>query len=202
MELRTCGIKYLDFHHTAGNEKNTQEVKAEHIKPKNQGGKGWDDIGYNSVIEPDGTVGTGRDIIWAGAHDPGKAPGESLSMNYLAYSISSIGNFEINTMSEIQYQGLLREAIRAAKAFNVPVECFRRHKDQYATACPGKNFPWNRLLADVKAVLQPASINNLDPDINLLVWVRTSKAPDLVKQIINMGYACQQLPIPLSKINK
>lgn len=196
MELRTCNVKYLDYHHTAGNEMNAQVVKQGHLK------RGWDDIGYNSVIEPDGTIVKGREVIWAGAHDLGVVPGESLNMNFLAYSICCIGNFEVNTMPEAQYQGLLKESIRVAKEFNIFVEQARRHKDQYATLCPGKYFPWERLLKDVKVALQGGSLKEEDSDVNLLVWVRVSKASDLVKQITSMGYACQQLPIPLNKIKE
>lgn len=46
------------------------------------------------------------------------------------------------------------------------------------------------------------SEQNQDQDVNLLVWVRASKAGAVAKQIIDMGYACQPLPIPLNKINK
>lgn len=148
MDLRTEKIKYLIFHHTAGHEKNTEAVRQEHIK-----GRGFGDIGYNSVIESDGTVGKGRDVKWASAADPGKAPGETQTMNQLGFHISSIGNFMTDTMSEKQYQGLLTEAVRGAKLYGIPVERFRRHKDQTATSCPGDKFPWARLIKDAAAAV-------------------------------------------------
>lgn len=153
MDIRTGKIKYLIFHHTAGHEKNTEAVRQEHIK-----GRGFGDIGYNSVIESDGTIGKGRDVKWASAADPGKAPGETQTMNQLGFHISSIGNFMTDTMSENQYQSLLKEAIRVARLYQIPVSRFRRHKDQSATSCPGDNFPWARLISDATAALQPKPI--------------------------------------------
>ncbi len=85
MELRPCVIKYIDLHHTAGHEKNTAQVKQEHLK------QGWGDIGYNAVIEMDGTIGMGRDIKYSGAHDPGMSPDGVHTMNQAAYAISHIG---------------------------------------------------------------------------------------------------------------
>lgn len=156
MELRAYQIKYLDYHHTAGSEVDTQAVRQEHIN------QGWADIGYNLVIEPNGTVGVGRDPKYIGAHDIGKVPGELLNMNLLAYSICCIGNFEVNAMSESQYQSLLKESVRVAKVLKIPIERFRRHGDHYATACPGKNFPWKRLINEAGVLLKGEELNVLN----------------------------------------
>lgn len=163
MDLRTSTIKYLDFHHTAGHEKNTQAVRDYHVKVN-----GWSDIGYNIVIEPDGKSGIGRDPKYMGAHDLGTIPGESLNMNNLAFSISCIGNFDKEIMSETQYQGLLAAAIAAAKKYNIPIERFRRHSDQYATACPGKNFQWDRLIRDASKALQQEKLPQVATDLEFV----------------------------------
>ncbi len=34
-----------------------------------------------------------------------------------------------------------------------------------------------------------------DPDVNLIVWVRESKAEGVRKQIVDMGFLCEQFPI-------
>lgn len=54
--------------------------------------------------------------------------------------------------------------------------------------------------ATVAEVTEP--VTNQDPDVNLMVWVRSSKAADLIKQIQALGFACEQLPIPLTRITK
>lgn len=161
MEIRQSPIKYLDFHHTAGHEKDTEAVRREHMTNPN---KLYNDIGYNIVIEPDGKAGIGRDPKYAGAHDVGFVSGEALNMNRLAFAICCIGNFETDTMTEVQYQGLLYEAVKAAKEYGVPVERFRKHSDQYSTACPGKNFPWDRLIEDARTILEG---NTLQPPSEL-----------------------------------
>jgi hypothetical protein len=149
METRPCTIKYLDFHHTAGHEANTEAVRKEHLAI------GWGDIGYNMVIEPGGTIGWGRDVKYSGSHDPGPAPdGSGYTMNQKAYAISSIGNFDEDTMLEVQFQGLLKGTLWAMNAYKVGIDGLRRHKDQYQTACPGKNFPWDKLISEVKKSLE------------------------------------------------
>lgn len=156
MDLRVVPITYIDNHHTAGHEANTEAVRRYHMDVL-----GWGDIGYNSVIEMNGIVGKGRDVKWAGAHDPGTVPGEKYSMNQVAYAISSIGNFQspnADNMTEIQFQSLLKENFRIMMLYNVPIERVRKHRDQYATACPGDNFPWDRLIAGLKALSAPAPV--------------------------------------------
>lgn len=162
MDIRKCPIKYLDFHHTAGHEKNTDMVRQIHLS------QGWSDIGYNIVIEPDGKAGIGRDPKYMGAHDLGVVPGESWNMNNLAFSISCIGNFDKDIMSETQYQGLLAATVAAAKNYNVPIERFRRHSDQYATACPGKNFPWERLIQEATMALLRENIPQTATDLEFV----------------------------------
>lgn len=145
MNIRTEKIRYLDIHHTAGHEANTQAIRVEHMSPPNN----WGDIGYNSVIEPNGTIGIGRNVKWDGAHDPGVPKGETHSMNQIAYAISHIGNFMEDTMSEVQFQASLNEAERVCRKYNIPIANVRKHKDQYATDCPGDKFPWDRYISEL-----------------------------------------------------
>jgi hypothetical protein len=147
MDLRTHPIKYLDVHHTDGYEANTEAVRREHLA------KGWGDIGYNSVIEKDGTIGRGRDPKYVGAHDLGTVPGESHNMNEIGYGVSCIGRFDEENMEEIQFNSLLAESVRVCKLYNIPIERVRAHRMQYATDCPGSKFPWNRYLDELKEKL-------------------------------------------------
>ena len=41
-----------------------------------------------------------------------------------------------------------------------------------------------------------------DPDVNFLVWVRTSKVDEARKQINALGYACERLPLELNRVGK
>ncbi len=145
MELRPCVIQYIDLHHTAGHEANTAQVRQEHLN------QGWGDIGYNAVIEMDGTVGMGRDIKYSGAHDPGMSPDGVHTMNQAAYAISHIGNFMQDIMSDAQFWPSVRLCAQKCKEFGiVPSKTtIRRHKDQYPTDCPGNNFPYERYVNEV-----------------------------------------------------
>jgi hypothetical protein len=145
MEIRTCPIKYIDLHHTAGNEKNTAVVRQEHLN------LGWGDIGYNVVIEKDGTVGIGRDTKYVGAHDLGLSPDGIHSMNQAAYAISHIGNFMLETMNETQFMSSVKHCAQKCKQFGIEplMTTIKRHKDQYVTDCPGDNFPYERYINEV-----------------------------------------------------
>ena len=149
MQLRTQQIKYVDLHHTAGHEENTQAIREYHMNVR-----GYGDIGYNSVIEPNGKVGVGRDTKWAGAHDPGIVTGESYPMNQLAYAISHIGDFMEDEMSEVQFQASVNECVRVCKLYGITSNGVRRHGDQYATDCPGDNFPYKRYITELEKRLK------------------------------------------------
>ncbi|GAB6174515.1 hypothetical protein JCM15765_39930 [Paradesulfitobacterium aromaticivorans] len=144
MELRKYPYSYIDLHHTAGHESNTEAVRQEHLI------QGWGDIGYNAVIEPDGTVGKGRDTKYAGAHDLGLSP-DGIPMNQVAYAISHIGNFMQDIMGEPQFWSSVRHCAQKCREFGIipSTLTIKRHKDQYATDCPGTNFPYERYVQEV-----------------------------------------------------
>lgn len=156
MDERTGGVHLLDLHHTGAEELNTQAVRDYHINSR-----GYGDIGYNMVIERDGTVGIGRDLKWAGAHDPGVAPGQTASMNQVSFGLSHIGNFEEHEMPEVQFQSSIHEAAKICKLYAIPVNTswVRRHKDQYATDCPGRFFPYTRYLSELSKLLTPPPVS-------------------------------------------
>ncbi|ADY54729.1 N-acetylmuramoyl-L-alanine amidase family 2 [Syntrophobotulus glycolicus DSM 8271] len=157
METRPCSIKYIDLHHTAGNEASLGVIRNEHMK-----NNGWGDIGYNAVVFPDGTIpkitnsdgscATGRSLKWSGAHNPGKAPdGSGYTMNQKAYGLSHVGNFETGTMPDVQFAASTKFCAELCKELNIvpSTSTIRRHSDDYATACPGKNFPYEKYVKKV-----------------------------------------------------
>lgn len=151
MDIRTGGVHLLDLHHTGAEELNTQAVRDYHIDVR-----GYGDIGYNMVIEKDGTVGIGRDVSWAGAHDLGMVNGQV--MNQVSFGLSHIGNFDKHEMPEVQFQSSIHEAAKICKKYSIPVNPsgVRKHKDQSATSCPGKFFPYARYLAELLKLMEPA----------------------------------------------
>jgi len=150
MDLRTEKISLLDLHHTAGEEKNTEAVRRYHMDVR-----GYGDIGYNMVIEKDGTVGQGRDIKYKGANDIGNVNGQS--MNQISFGLSHIGNFDLHKMPEVQFQSSIREAAKIIRQFGITPNPsgIRKHCDHYQTDCPGKFFPYERYVSEVNRILNP-----------------------------------------------
>ena len=152
MNKRTESYKYINIHHTAGNEANTAAVKREHLN------MGWGDIGYNAVVERDGTIGAGRSIDYIGAHNVGMSPDKIHVMNEVSFGVSFIGNFEVDFMSEVQLTGGARYIAQRCIEFKLePIkEIIRKHSEDYPTLCPGKNFPYDELLRRVSKFVEIA----------------------------------------------
>lgn len=109
----------LWLHHTAGPETQTpSDIQAFHQGPS----RGWNDIGYNYLIAPDGTVyeGRGREV-W-GAHSPGKNGQPSVAL---------IGDYSTKRPSDAQHQAVyeLRDYLGVGRV--------RGHRENTATSCPG-----------------------------------------------------------------
>ncbi|MFA7467905.1 MAG: N-acetylmuramoyl-L-alanine amidase [Desulfotomaculaceae bacterium] len=74
--------QYLIIHHTGAEEKDTDQVRRYHKS------LGWQDIGYNFVIERNGLVVPGRSLEMPGAHCL------AAGMNNRGIGIAIIGNLE------------------------------------------------------------------------------------------------------------
>lgn len=96
--------------------------------------KNWIDIPYHYVIDLDGKVYEGRNILYAGdtntEYDPA---GHAL--------IEVVGNFEEVEPNQQQLDALVKTMAWLAKKYSVPVDSIRSHRDYSAnTVCPGKNL--------------------------------------------------------------
>lgn len=118
------------LHHAAGNG----SVESVHNYHK---GLGWSGIGYHYYVRKDGSIYRGRPEEMVGGHTSG--------YNYCSIGVCAEGNFETDVMSDAQ-----REAIRAMVLdirTRYPDTQTIRHKDVAATACPGKNYPFDYIAA-------------------------------------------------------
>lgn len=118
------------LHHAAGNG----SVESVHNYHK---GLGWSGIGYHYYVRKDGSIYRGRPEEMVGGHTSG--------YNYCSIGVCTEGNFETDVMSDAQ-----REAIRALVLdirTRYPDTQTIRHKDVAATACPGKNYPFDYIAA-------------------------------------------------------
>lgn len=67
--VHTCGA-YDALHHKVIHQ-TVETVRAYHMRPASQGGRGWHDIGYHRYIEESGAVRMGRLDATIGAHATG-----------------------------------------------------------------------------------------------------------------------------------
>lgn len=119
------------IHHSASPDVTASTIHGWHL------GQGWIGIGYHFVIRSGGAIERGRAEHIMGSHSGPKGNGDSIG-------IVLTGNFERDTPTAAQMESLvwlLRDYL-FPKYGQLQV---MGHKDVMATACPGKNFPWDEL---------------------------------------------------------
>ena len=118
------------LHHAAGNG-TAESIHKYHVS------LGWKGIAYHYYVRKDGTIYRGRPEGTVGGHTSG--------YNSRSIGICAEGNFETDVMSDAQ-----RDAIRALVLdirTRYPDTQTIKHKDVAATACPGKNYPFDYIAA-------------------------------------------------------
>lgn len=140
--LRT-ETKYIVLHHVGAVGSFTPEqIHAEHLK------KGWRGIGYNYYVRKDGTIYHGREENAAGGH--------TLNYNTVSIGVCFEGNFEIETMPDVQKQA--GQKLIADILTRYPNAKPIRHSGLNATACPGKHFPFADITTAPKAETATSSV--------------------------------------------
>jgi len=74
--------------------------------------------------------------------------------NFRGIGICLIGNFELGAVPEKQYLALLSLTTKLMKRYSIASENVSGHGHTFAeyTKCPGKHFPMQRFLKDIKQV--------------------------------------------------
>lgn len=126
---------WIVLHHRAGSG-DVMSLHAAHLA------NGWQGIGYHFYVKKDGTVFRGRPIDTVGAHVSGH--------NDHTIGICFEGNFEAETMpaEQLKAGAELIAHIQEGYGFALSVVC---HRDLLATACPGKYFPAEAMIARAEA---------------------------------------------------
>ena len=119
--------KRIIVHHTASPDVSAKTIHQWHLN------KSWSGLGYHYVIRANGDIERGRPERAIGAH--------AIPANGDGIGIVLTGNFEQDKPSQAQLDSLVALVldIQARCGGNLQV---LRHKDVDATACPGRNFPW------------------------------------------------------------
>lgn len=118
------------LHHAAGNG-TAESIHKYHVSLD------WKGIAYHYYVRKDGTIYRGRPEDTVGGHTSG--------YNSRSIGVCAEGNFETDVMSDAQ-----RDAIRALVLdirTRYPDTKTIKHKDVAATACPGKNYPFDYIAA-------------------------------------------------------
>ena len=115
------------LHHRAGNG-DVMSIHNGHIK-----NNGWAGIGYHFYVRKDGTIYRGRPVDMMGAHAEGH--------NDHTVGICFEGNFESEKMGKAQKEAGRWLVAHIRECYGKKLDVLR-HSDLCATACPGRNFPF------------------------------------------------------------
>jgi len=143
-------MKYVDsgiIHHSASSNDTVYSIHEYHKEKK-----GYWGIGYQFVVDKEGNIYRGRPEEYVGAH-----AGSSNDYNHHSIGICFIGNYEGDLAKGIAPE-IMPEAQLASGRWLIHVYLkgkygdlkYLRHSDVAATACPGKGFHWDKLMAEYK----------------------------------------------------
>lgn len=151
MQIKNANLKFksaltkrastseIVLHHTAVSV--LQSVEVIHNYYLNRKDDNFLGIGYNFYVRKDGTVWQGRPIWAQGGH--------CFYHNHKSVGICFEGNFDKDIMGDKQYKAGV-ELIKYVLSVYPNCEIFK-HKQLNNTACPGKNFPFNKMVKEAKA---------------------------------------------------
>lgn len=120
---------YLILHHAAMNG-SVQDVNQVHLD------KGYWTIGYNYYVRKDGSIWKGRPETCTQAN--------CYNYNNNSVSICAEGNFETDAMPEVQKNSIIELGRWIESRYGNKLQV-KGHRELFATACPGKNYPLDEI---------------------------------------------------------
>lgn len=120
---------HLILHHAAAAKATADGIHAYHLS------KGWAGIAYHYFVTKSGEVYSGRPENMRGGH--------TANWNYCSIGICFEGNFETEEMPEAQIAAG-RELVFDI-VMRYPSIVIGKHSEFGQTACPGKNFPFDKM---------------------------------------------------------
>ena len=166
--LKKEKVQYIVLHHPKAITASPEDINKWHLIDN-----GWaGGFGYNEYIRKDGTVYIGRGENIA-AHVAG--------FNSISYGVSVEGDFEVETMNQVQFDAVVAR-LKELK-LKYPNAKIVRHKDLQDSDCPGKNFPYNDILAWVNKKDIPVEKDPIDK----LVEFGIIKSPDYWRECTKPG---------------
>jgi len=122
---------HLILHHVAASSATADGIHAYHLS------KGWAGIAYHYFVSKKGEVFEGRPENMRGGH--------TTNWNYCSIGVCFEGDFETEQMTEAQIAAGSELAKDIVSRY--PSIVIGRHSEFGQTACPGKNFPFDRIVS-------------------------------------------------------
>lgn len=127
-----ASTKKIVLHHADASSCDAKTIHQWHLN------NGWAGIGYHFVVRKGGTIERGRPIEKVGAH--------CTNQNSDSVGVCFEGNFEKEVMSDTQIKAGQELMSYLYDKYKLDKSKVKRHKDLMATACPGKNFPFSKII--------------------------------------------------------
>jgi N-acetyl-anhydromuramyl-L-alanine amidase AmpD len=118
--------KFIILHHAMANKCGPEDIHRWHLA------NGWLGAGYHFLVRKDGKVYELRPLTAEGAH--------AVGYNEIAIGICFEGNFDVETMPEVQFKAGVELLQYILKVYPAQILC---HKEVNSTNCPGKNFRYD-----------------------------------------------------------
>ncbi|MCI8509020.1 MAG: N-acetylmuramoyl-L-alanine amidase [Lachnospiraceae bacterium] len=130
--LNRSSTKKIIIHHAAATAADAKTIHKWHIN------RGWSGIGYHFVVLKNGSIERGRPVKTIGAHCTGE--------NSDSIGICFEGNFEKEKMPDKQIKAGRELLSYLYEKYGLNKSHVKKHKDLMATSCPGKNFPYAKII--------------------------------------------------------
>ncbi len=156
-----------------------------HTKPKSQGGRGWNDIGYHYVIYIDGSRHEGRPVEKVGAHVAGRNTG-TVGICYVG-GVAKDGVTPKDTRTPAQKRALVELLSELLETYP-KITKISGHRDYAAKACPSfdARSEYASLVRDRGHTPQPSTAHIPDKRIAYLqrLLMRAGHSPGLADGIV------------------
>jgi len=164
-------IRFLVVHHTVSSAGSDPKQALRNIQYYHAIKRGWGDIGYNYIVDPEGRIYEGRK---GGEKVIG---GHSIPVNQSSIGISVMGNYQVEAPSQEVLEALSRILTAKAELYNLnplATDTFNNkvypviggHRDSDSTACPGEFL--YRSLPAVKSLVARSMSNFVPGDMPAL----------------------------------
>lgn len=178
------------LHHSGTNI--LQSIEVIHNYHKNT--LGWAGIGYHFYVRKDGSIYRGRPEDVIGAHAQGD------KANYDSIGICFEGNFDVETMSEVQ-KNAGKELVAYLKN-KYGIDRVQAHREVNSTTCPGLNFLFSEIANAKIEDKKPQEKKSIDEVAREVICGQYGNGEDRKRNLANEGYNYDEVQKRVNEILK